>query len=528
MTNTIDNPVLTGFNPDPSIVRVGDDYYIATSTFEWFPGVQISHSRDLQNWSVVARPLNRYSQLDMRGNPDSGGVWAPCLSYAEGTFYLIFTDVKTWASEFKDAHNYLVTADNICGPWSEPIYLNSSGFDPSLFHDDDGRKWLVNMLWDHRPQHQSFSGIVLQEFDLQQRKLIGEVKNIFQGTSLGLVEGPHLYKRNGYYYLLTAEGGTFSTHAATIARAKHISGPYEVMPENPLVSSARDPQLRLQSSGHGCFVENQDGSWLFAHLCRRPLRNGRSILGRETAIQNIEWVDDWPRLASGKAVPENQFTTPLSCGEKRDNSLLRDDFDDSTLSIDWQAPRIPILQFANLSERPGFLRMYGKECIQSRFEQSLVARRQQAFNIAVSTCLQFDPQNIQQMAGLVAFYNTGAFYYLYVTRAEHAEKCLGIMRCEKSHTSFLIEKEYILDGWKDIYLKLEIDYDRIRFFYSSDNENWTAVGAEYDASILSDEHAVPCGFTGNFVGMACQDMSGGRLHADFDWFEYREIVSSEK
>ena len=168
----IRNPILKGFNPDPSICRVGDDYYIATSTFEWFPGVQIHHSRDLVNWRLVKRPLERASQLDMRGNPDSCGVWAPCLSHADGLFWLIYTDVKRLDGNFKDAHNYLVTAPAIAGPWSDPIYLNSSGFDPSLFHDDDGRKWLLNKQWKHatdsvggRPRGTAFDGILAQEYD---------------------------------------------------------------------------------------------------------------------------------------------------------------------------------------------------------------------------------------------------------------------------------------------------------------------------------------------------------------------------
>ena len=523
MSEKISNPILTGFNPDPSILRVGDDYYIATSTFEWFPGVQISHSRDLNNWEVVARPLNRYSQLDMRGNPNSGGVWAPCLSFHDGVFYLIYSNVRRWASCFKDVNNYLVTAENIDGPWSEPIFMNSSGFDPSLFHDDDGRKWFVNMIWDHRDQKVNFGGILLQEYGHSQQKLVGEIRNIFTGTPLGLVEAPHLYKRNGYYYLLTAEGGTFMSHAATVCRSKDIWGPYELMPDNPMISSAKNPELRLQSAAHGCFVENADGSWLFAHLCRRQFDNGRSILGRETALQNIEWVDDWPRLTSGESVPADEFTSPLEHSERVKKSVVLDDFDSEVLGIEWQSPRVAPQQISSLTERPGFLRLYGKESIASQFEQSLVARRQKSFHISSSTRLQYSPQNIQQLAGLVAFYNTDAFYYLYVTRAEHAEKCLGIMRCEKGNISYIIEKDYILDGWDDIYLKLEIENERIRFFYSKDGEQWHVAGWEDDASILSDEHAMPVGFTGNFVGMACQDMSGTGLHADFDWFEYRTL-----
>ncbi len=523
----VQNPVLPGFHPDPSIVRVGDDYYIATSTFEWFPGVQISHSRDLVHWRVVARPLTRYSQLDLRGDRNSGGVWAPCLTYADGQFYLIYTDSKHWTGDFKDAHNYLVTAPAIDGPWSERIYLNSSGFDPSLFHDDDGRKWLVNMLWDHRPGHNSFGGILLQQYDASNRALIGPVTNIYQGTALGLVEGPHLYKHEGYYYLLTAEGGTFRTHAATVARSKQIAGPYEPMPGNPLISSARNPGLRLASSGHGSLVQHKDGTWALAHLCRRPLANGRSILGRETALQNVVWKEGWPRLASGGQEPLDQFQPPPLAPCPWPVAPARDDFDAETLALEWQSARVAIDDnVASLTARRGYLRLYGRGCITTVFEQSLIARRQRAFHIEASTCMQFEPEHFQQMAGLVAFYSTDSFYYLFVTRAAHSNKCLGLMRCEKGHISYPIEKEYPLDGWENIYLKLAIRRDRIAFFYSRDGQHWTAAGFEDDASILSDEHGLPVGFTGNLVGMACQDLAGTRQHADFDWFEYRELDSA--
>ena len=521
---TIQNPILKGFNPDPSILRVDDDYYIATSTFEWFPGVQISHSKDLQNWRVLCRPLEDYSLLDLRGCPNSGGVWAPCLSYSEGIFYLIFTNTRHWTGVFKDSPNYLVTAKNIEGPWSEPIYLNSSGFDPSLFHDDDGRKWLVNMLWDYRAEKHSFAGIVLQEYNVKEKKLVGPVENIFPGTNLQLVEGPHIYKRNDWYYMLTAEGGTFRTHAATVARSRTINGYYEVMPGNPLITSANNPELILQSAGHGSFVENKDGSWMFAHLCRRPLKNGRAILGRETALQNIEWVNDWPRLSTRKNLPMEQFSPPTLTTQAWPKTKEKDNFDNEKLNIVWQMPRVKFNDdFGSLTARPNFLRLYGRESIVSRFEQTLVARRQQAFHIEAATCLDFEPENFQQLAGLVAFYNTDAFYYLYVTHSEHAPKCLGLMRCEKGNVSFLIEKEYPLDTFNEIYLKLIIKNDKISFYYSDSGKDWYAAGWEQDASILSDENALPCGFTGNFIGMACQDLSGMRKHADFSWFEYREL-----
>jgi xylan 1,4-beta-xylosidase len=521
---TIQNPILTGFNPDPSILRVDDDYYIATSTFEWFPGVQISHSRDLENWRVICRPLTRYSQLDMRGVQNSGGIWAPALSFADGLFYLIYTNVRRWTGSFKDVRNFLVTAPSIEGPWSEPIFLNSSGFDPSLFHDDDGRKWLLNMFWDHRPQHNNFAGILLQEYDPKQQALVGPVENIYLGSEFGLVEGPHIYKKDGWYYLLTAEGGTYATHAETVARSRQINGPYETMPGNPLISSARNPELRLQSAGHGSLVQHRDGSWSFAHLCRRQFPNGRSILGRETALQNIVWKEGWPRLASGGQVPLDSFEAPDLPLHPWPQTPERDDFDADTLSIDWQAPRVAIDEsIASLQARKGFLRLYGRESIVSLFEQSLISRRQRSFHIEASTCVEFNPESSQQLAGLVAFYSTDSFYYLYLTRAPHAKRVLGLMRCELGNISYPVEKEYPVDQGDKVYLKLVIQHDRIRFSYSVDGEKWSAVGWEQDASILSDEHAVPCAFTGNFVGMACQDLTGHRLHADFDWFQYRDL-----
>ena len=252
----VHNPILRGFNPDPSIVRVGEDYYIATSTFEWFPGVQIHHSRDLINWNVVAQPLNRRSQLDMVGVPDSG-VWAPCLSWSNGTFYLVYTNSLT-KDRLKDTHNYLVTCDTIDGEWSEPVYINSYGFDPSLFHDDDGRKWFVTMETDFREGHNRFSGILLEEYDENLKKCIGPVKKIFLGSDIGLTEGPHLYHIGEYYYLMVAEGGTFKGHAVTVARSKQIDGPYELDPQYPMLTSRNKPSALLQRAGHASIVQAQD------------------------------------------------------------------------------------------------------------------------------------------------------------------------------------------------------------------------------------------------------------------------------
>lgn len=522
----ITNPILKGFNPDPSILRVEDDYFIATSTFEWFPGVQIHHSKDLIHWKLIGRPLNRTSQLDMRGAASSEGVWAPCLTFDKGTFYLIYTNVKLWGyGGARDLHNYLVTATDIRGDWSEPVYLNSSGFDPSLFHDDDGRKWLVNMLWDHRKGKNRFSGIMLQEYLEEEKRLIGPSFNIFKGTELGLVEGPHLYKKNGYYYLLTAEGGTRFKHAVTLARSKALIGPYEVHPGNPVLTAWMDPALELQRAGHGSLVETQNGEWYLAHLCGRPIPSrGRCILGRETAIQKMVWgEDDWIYLEDGGNAPKVTVPAPDLKEVLWEPEKTRDHFDNEVLNINFQSLRVPLDEAAlTLKERPGYLRLKGRESLGSKFNQSLIARRQQAFHYTAETVIEYNPENFQQMAGLIALYDINNYFYLNITFDEVKGKVLNIVNCEAGNFDEPLSEKISITGWERCYLKVEVDYHLLQFYYSYDEKEWIKIGQAFDASILSDEYTEPNRFTGAFVGLCCQDLSGQRKPADFDFFEYIE------
>jgi len=364
---TLRNPIFPGFNPAPSILRVGDDYYIATSTFEWYPGVQIHHSRDLANWELLTRPLTRKAQLDMRGDPDSCGVWAPCLSHDGTQFWLVYTDVQRKDGSFKDAHNYIVTAPSIEGPWSDPVYVNSSGFDPSLFHDDDGRKWFVNMLWDHRVRPLLFEGISLQEYDPVVHKLVGLRKNIFTGTDLKLVEGPHLYKKNGWYYLMTAEGGTGYEHAMTFARSRTIDGPYELHPLKYLVTAKDTPLNPLQRAGHGDMVDTPDGRSYLVHLTGRPTtQKRRCVLGRETAIQELDWRKDWPWLKAGGNVAQLEVDVPGTRDDARYWAEQRYDFGRG-LHKDFQWLRTPETERIFATEGKT-LRLFGRESIGSWFE----------------------------------------------------------------------------------------------------------------------------------------------------------------
>ena len=520
----IKNPILTGFNPDPSILRVGVDYYIATSTFEWFPGVQIHHSKDLIHWKLIAHPLNRISQLDMIGNPSSGGVWAPCLSYCNGVYFLIYTDVKTLYGPFKDTHNYLVTATDIEGEWSEPICLNSSGFDPSLFHDEDGRKWLVNMIWDYRIGKNQFAGIMLQQYSDKEKKLVGTPSNIFKGSDLGRTEGPHLCKHNGYYYLMTAEGGTGLNHAVTIARSRNIDGPYEIDPTNPILTSRHDPLLALQKAGHASIVDTYNGEWYMVHLCSRPIpTKGRCILGRETAIEKMTWTDDgWFRLEHGGDKPQLKVQAPHLPEHLWEAEPVRDDFDSPKLNINLATLRIPLgEEMMSLKERPGFLRLKGKESLGSRHRQSLVARRQQSFRYTSTTCVEFEPECFQQMAGLICIYDTQNFYYLRISHDEEIGKCIGIITAQNNVYNQPV-KDACIEGWNRAYLRAVVDYDELKFSYSTDENKWIPIGPILDISTLSDEFCTEGKFTGAFVGLCCQDMSGNSKNADFDWFEYIE------
>jgi xylan 1,4-beta-xylosidase len=527
----ITNPILRGFNPDPSFLRVEDDYYIATSTFDWFPGVQIHHSKDLVNWRLLTHALTRKSQVNMEGNINSGGVWAPCLTYSEGTFYLIYTDVKSRKGAYKDTHNYLVTAQDIMGPWSEPIYLNSSGFDPSLFHDDDGRKWLVNMLWDGRKGKNSFAGIVIQEYSLEEEKLIGPVKNIFKGTDLKLTEGPHLYKRNGYYYLMTAEGGTEYKHAVTMARSKSLFGPFEVDPVNPILTSANHPELALQKAGHGSLVQTHTDEWYLAHLCGRPLKDNYCNLGRETAIQRCYWTEDgWLRIVGDGNTPSLHVEAPKIEPHPFDPILIKDDFQTESLQLDWSTLRIPTdPSWISLTERTGFLRLKGMESLSSTHKQSLVARRQQSFNCEVETAIEFNPEHFQQMAGLVVYYDTNDYVYLRISNDEELGKCLNIIQTKNGQYDELLEKDIPLQEGKTCKLKAVIERENLQFYYtySQNDDKWNRIGPLIDICHLSDEYGDYIRFTGTFIGLCVQDLSGSKKHADFEYFIYKELLDEE-
>jgi len=549
MNPTIHNPILPGFHPDPSICRAGDDYYIANSTFQWWPGVAISHSRDLAHWELVSYALTRRSQLEMDRIPDSGGIWAPCLSYnpEEKLFYLIYTVVNRHSVRSPiETPNFLVTARDVRGPWSEPVLLNYSGFDPSLFHDDDGRSWLVNMYMDDRPaQKLFFAGVLLQEYSKKRKQLVGPVRNIYLGTELGATEGPHLFRRNGWYYLIVAEGGTGYGHAMTMARSRKIAGPYVPHPGNPIMT-ARTTQLPIQKAGHGQLVETPQGEWYGVYLCGRPRNGNYCILGRETGIERGTWGrDGWfhfdsPHPRFEVPAPEVAPTTAsktIRQGEKGPaaNSYAygqkerRDDFNRKKLGLEWNTPRIPLGDMGSLTARPGFLRLRGQpHPLETNRGQALVARRIEDRDFTASTLMEYRPGAgpvacAWQCAGLVCFYSHTNYYWLRVARDEKLGIIVELMKRHGETRS--IEGRIPAGNWRRFHLRVTARNDRFQFAASRDGMSWKKTGAPQDGNLLSDEASAPFGFsfTGAYVGMAAIDLSGARVAADFDWFDYRRL-----
>ncbi|EAA29482.1 beta-xylosidase [Neurospora crassa OR74A] len=532
----VKNPILPGFNPDPSVLRVGQDYYIATSTFEWYPGVQIHHSTDLANWTLLTRPLNRKSQLDMRGDPDSCGVWAPCLSHDGDKFWLVYTDVKRKDGSFKDAHNFIVWADKIDGEWSDPVYVNSSGFDPSLFHDpDSGKKYFVNMLWDHRRRPLLFAGIAVQEWDAKTKKLVGERKNVYQGTELALAEAPHVYKRNGWYYLLIAEGGTGYEHACTLARSKDIWGPYKTHPEKHVLTSKDHPRAALQRAGHGDIVEIEDGRTYLVHLTGRPTTQlRRCVLGRETAIQECYWKDDWLYVKNG---PVPSLWVDL-LGERDESKYWEEKrytFKDG-LHKDFQWLRTPETERI-FNVKDGKLTLIGREAIGSWFEQALVARRQEHFSYDAETVIDFSPTDERQFAGLTAYYCRYNFFYLTVTAHSDGQRELLIMSSEASWPIGNLNTPYVpyvqIPNEGKVKLALTIRGNQLQFYYAvldSGDEELKKIGPVFDASIVSDEcggHQQHGSFTGAFVGVAASDLNGLAAEAKFDYLLYKPVKNQQ-
>lgn len=543
----IHNPIIPGFAGDPSIVRVQDDYYIATSSFEWFPGVPIYHSRDLKNWKLEDYALKDKMHLDLTGVQPSAGVWAPCLSYCseDKTFYLVYSIVHNNNNWYFDVDNYLITSKSIHGPWCEPIYLCSSGFDYSLFHDTDGRKWLVGKDRDFRSSNIDKRPIILVEYDPETKKLLGSPIPISRGvTQRSFVEGPHIYKRNGFYYLMTAEGGTGYGHAVTVSRSRSIYGPYTGYPGNPVITSQPkaftasecgtsfimfdkyNPDSILQKSGHASLVETQNGEWYAVHLCARPvLPELRCILGRETSIQKMKWTDDdWLVMEDGTNIAKSEVPEADLSEHRWESESERTEFSEGRIPLFLQSPRNEISDsWAKVVSERKVLSIRGGESLTSNYYPSILARKLTSVYADVTVRMSYDPESYRHRAGLLVYYDTSDHAFIYESYDESRKRKVIMTGAQIDRSP--VDSEDVVEAAEgsDVWFRCEIRERKLQFLYSLDGKQYTCIGPEYPTLGMSDEGGRFGRFTGTYVGMYAEDTWTKSNWADFHWFEYRPL-----
>ena len=543
----INNPVLPGFNPDPCICRKGEDYYLAVSSFEWMPGIPIYHSRDLKNWELYTHVITDDQTVDLKKLPSAKGIWAPCLTWSEqeDMFYVVYGVMNSMNARYFDVDNYLIKAKDITGGWSSPIYLHSAGFDASLFHDEDGKKWVVSLEWETRDGYEKPGVICLAEYDAGQKKIIGYPERIWNGgTDRGCIEAPHLTKHKGFYYLMCAEGGTGYNHCVTMGRSKNIRGPYEKDPANPVLTSAPgiawerhdpdhlkvkyfNPELELQKSGHGSYVETQKGEVYLVHLCARPfVPELRCTLGRETAIEKMVWTEDnWLHMAGGTNLPQNKVEEAGPEERKIQPAAEFDGFDGSALGIQYYAPRQMPFRFANVWERPGYVRLYGCESLTSLNRVSFLARKLTSVFTTVTTKMEFSPKVYQHSAGLVMYYDNMNYVFLRKYYSESLQgSALAVVRLENGEKTEYADSKTAV-GDQPLYLKLTVCGRRTYFEWSGNDTQYTRIGPEFDTTKFSDEYCKYGEFTGTMAGIACVDSMFHNRYADFDFFEYHADLS---
>lgn len=541
----IQNPIFKGFNPDPCICRKDGDYYAAVSSFEWMPGIPVYHSKDLKNWELYTHVLTDDTKVDLKKLPSAKGIWAPCLTYceAEDLFYVVYGVMNSMNARYFDVDNYLITAKDIKGPWSEPVYLHSSGFDASILHDDDGRKYIVSLEWETREGYEKPGSICMVEYSPEDKEIIGYPKRIWSGgTDRGCIEAPHLTKHGGLYYIMCAEGGTGYNHCITMGRSAHVWGPYEKDPMNPILTSAPgesyerhdpdhlkpkyfNPKSVLQKSGHGSYVETPLGEVYLLHLCARPfVPELRCTLGRETAIQKMEWTrDGWLRMSGGGNLAKEYVEESKLPECKLPQIPDFDDFDSGELGLQYYAPRIMPRQFADVKARPGYVRIRGQESRTSLNKVSILARKLTSIYATVTTKMEFQPEIHQHSAGLIMYYDNMNYINLRKYKSETLrQSALSIIHLQNGQKHELLNTRIPIDD-VPVYLRLNIAGRYSWFEWSYDGAVYQRIGENFDTTKFSDEYCKYGEFTGTFVGLTCADQVKHRHYADFDFFEYKEV-----
>ncbi|MGX4686092.1 family 43 glycosylhydrolase [Vagococcus sp. JNUCC 83] len=548
----IQNPIIPGMAPDPSIIRVEDTYYIATSTFHWNPAIQLFESKDLSHWKLIDYVLKE-DEIDLRGTNTPAGIWAPHLSYDERTktYWLAYSHMLNMAGREFNSDSYLMSSDSIYGPWSKPLFITAIGFDPAIFHDDDGKHYVTILEWETREGYQAPGHIVIAEIDLETGDLLTEWHRVTHGfTTRGCAEAPQIYKRNGWYYLILAAGGTGYGHGVEIGRSKKIFGPYEPHPSNePIITSSPkhlfslgdpdaghfemyNPKSMMQKAGHGSLVETEDGDFYIAHLMSRPLPNTLlNPLGREASLQKMRWTsDDWLELDSGNNLALMQVGKSKQQNNAENKEFdIYDDFEHEKYDRAFMTPyRRQENNWANTTTRKGYLRIKGENSFFSQNNPAILGTRATNFKYDLMTKVEFHPVHYSQTAGVGLYYDSNNWVYLHLTYSE--ESNTPILTILQAKLGERIEFPYnkISQSTGICELKICYDFGKANFYYKN-NDTWLILCEGVDVSYLSDEgvNGAPGeigGFTGlfNFIGSV-----DAYQHESFADFSYYRVVSRE-
>ena len=529
---TFTNPILAGFHPDPSICRVGDDFYLVTSTFAYYPGIPVFHSRDLVSWSLVGHVLDSPEVLNLEGQGVSRGIFAPAIRFHDGLFYVTCTLVDIGG-------NFIATAEHPGGPWSPPVWLPAiDGIDPSPFFDDERAYIVYNSVPPDRiPLYDGHRTIRLREIDLSTLQLVGQEKILVNGgTDIAKhpvwIEGPHIFKRNGYYYLIAAEGGTGDQHSEVVFRSSRVDGPYTPGESNPILTQRNLTPGRdhpITSTGHADFVQTAGGDWWAVFLgCRpyQPYAEGYYNTGRETFLAPVVWKAAWPEINPGHVEVQYRYSLPLSRRDTADiprsgNFTIRDDFDPPSLDHNWMFLRTPYTQWYTTSVRPGFLVMnlLPATCGGST-TPAFVAMPQQHQTGSATASVGLTPATDDERAGLLVFQNETHYFFLSRTTRENAP-AVALFRGAPGDSSILIASQRLdrnAEG-REIVLQLLMCGNTYSFRYATSPGEWKTLRDNVDATYLSTR--VAGGFVGCMIGLyATSTGVPTTAQAFFDWFEY--------
>lgn len=499
------NPIISGYSPDPSVERVGDDYYLVTSSFAHFPGLPVYHSKDLVTWTQIGNAIDRPGQVDFTGMRVSEGLMAPAISYHDGLFYIVCTNRK----------NFVITAKNPAGPWSDPVYFEFDGIDPSIFWDEDGKAYIVNNgVPSGTELYDGHRSIWIQEFDAKSLAMVGpRIQLINGGPDLSAkpfwIEAPHLYRREGYYYLIAAEGGTGSRHSEVVFRSRSVMGTYEAYAGNPILTQRDLPDSRpnaVGTAGHADFVQTPDGKWWSVFLATRNYGPDLYNIGRETWLLPVTWKDGWPLiLEKGKPAPFVSERPGLPAAARPSQPLngdfsYTDEFSKSKLGFGWMSVRIPSTDRYSVGGNELILKA-GPGVGDVSHVPSFFGRKQAHAVASVSTMMKFAPEKPGDRAGLLAMQSDDAYLFLGVELRDG--RPVVVLSARKSargpQRGETLSSSSVPATHGPIYLKLSIEGGTLHASYATGKDQWKQLGGKVDATFLSTKLAG--GFVGTVVGL---------------------------